>query len=80
MPEVLWRIAYYDGARDRSLVPGIFLTRGEAQREAEVRKAGLTDVQKAQGAHFSLVEPAHSGSFSKAVFRREDSAFKKRLR
>ena len=64
---------FHERPRARGVpVPGTFSTRREAERRLEVLQSSLTDAEKAQRAHFSLLPPSRPESFSKAVFKRKE--------
>jgi hypothetical protein len=68
-----WKIQFHERPRARGItVGGTFPTRQEADRKRENLQANLTDVQKVQRAHFSVVPPSPPASFSKAIFKQKE--------
>jgi hypothetical protein len=67
-----WRIQFHERLRASGIpVGGTFPTRQDAERKREDLQANLTDIQKVQRAHFSLVPPSPPEPFSKAIFRQK---------
>jgi hypothetical protein len=68
-----WRIQFHERLRSRGIpVGGTFPTRQDAERKREDLQANLTDIQKVQRAHFTLVQPSPPASFSKAIFKQKE--------
>jgi hypothetical protein len=76
-----WRIQFLERLRARGIPVGeTFPTRQDAERKREDLQANLTDIQKVQRAHFSLVPLSLSVSFSKAIFKQKERGLRAKSR
>src|SRR5580692_6885744 len=67
-----WKLAFHGGPRARGIpVRGTFATRQEAERKRVDLQADLTETQKAQGGHFTVLEPPRSAPSSMGACRRK---------